>query len=397
MNILMAHNLYQQAGGEDQSFRAEAGLLEAFGHEVTRFTLNNDAIPELGAVQTAIRTIWSASAAEEVSALVRDHHIQVAHFQNTFPLISPAAYYAAQQGGAAVVQALRNYRLTCANALLYRDGHVCELCVGRFAPVSGIRHRCYRGSAAGSAVVAGMIGTHKLLGTYRRQVDGFIAVSEFVKEKYVRAGFDPEHIAVKPNVVSPDPGPGAGLGGYALYVGRLTEDKGIRTVLRAWAAQRPQLPLKIVGVGPLQGEVERAAGAPGIEYLGQRPLQETYDLMGEAAMLLVPSEAYEPFGRVAVEAFAKGTPVVASAMGGLTELVMSERTGLLFQSGDAADLTRQVEALTSQPQRLAEMRLAARQTYLDRYTPARNHELLMDIYERALWRRRSKRSAQPAH
>lgn len=385
MNILMAHNFYQQSGGEDQSFLAEAGVLEAFGHHVTRYALHNDEVAQIGAARTAVRTVWSAPAARDVLRLVRANKVQVAHFQNTFPLISPAAYYAARRGGAVVVQALRNYRLTCSNALLFREGKVCERCLGKFMPLSGVRLRCYRDSLAGSAVVAAMIGTHKTLGTYRRQVDTYIAISEFVKHKYVEAGFDPEQIVVKPNVVAPDPGVGAGRGGFALFVGRLTEEKGVRTLLKAW--QKPGLlPLRIVGDGPLEGEVEAAARGPGIEFLGRRTLAQTHELMGEASVVIVPSEWYEPFGRVVVEAYAKGTPVIAAASGGMTELIEPGRTGALFRPGDADDLADKVKWLLGQGSGLTELRRRARAAYLQSYTPERNHAQLMDIYENALSR-----------
>jgi glycosyltransferase involved in cell wall biosynthesis len=384
----MVHNYYQQPGGEDQSFLAEAGLLGAFGHDVTRYTVHSRDVKNLGVARTAVNTIWNASSFRQITKLVKDNRIEVVHFQNTFPLISPAAYYAAQSAGAVVIQALRNYRMTCVNGLLYRGGSVCELCVGRFAPTAGILHHCYRDSVAGSAVVAGMVSAHKLMGTYRRRVDLFVATSEFVKQKYIEAGIEAAQIVVKPNVVAPDPGLGGGRGGYALYVGRLTEEKGLHTLLKTWESGQVPFPLKIVGEGPLRAEVERAASHNlGIEYLGPRSLAETYDLMGNAGVLVVPSEWHEPFGRVVIEAFAKGTPVVAARMGGLTELVTAGQTGELFRAGDAADLATKIVALMASPERLVELRQNCRRAYLEAYTPEQNHGLLMKIYRTALQNR----------
>lgn len=384
----MVHNYYQQPGGEDQSFLAEAGLLSAFGHDVTRHTVHSNEVKALGVARTAIYTIWNPSSFQQITELIKENQIQVVHFQNTFPLISPAAYYAARSAGAIVIQALRNYRMTCVNGLLYRDGNVCELCVGRFAPTPGILHRCYRNSVAGSAVVAGMVSAHKLIGTYRRRVDLFVATSAFVKQKYVEAGIEAAQIVVKPNVVAPDPGAGMGTGGYALYVGRLTDEKGVRTLLRTWESGRLPFPLKIVGEGPLGPEVKRAAERNAdIEYLGLRSLAETYELMGDASVLVVPSEWHEPFGRVVIEAFAKGTPVVAAKMGGLTELISAGQTGELFNAGDSTDLVEKVLTLTASPEHLARLRQNCRQAYLDAYAPERNHELLMAIYREAIQRR----------
>ncbi len=338
--------------------------------------------------RTALYTIWNPYSFQRITKLIKDNRIEVVHFQNTFPLISPAAYYAAHTAGAIVIQALRNYRMTCVNGLLYRNGRVCELCVGRFAPTAGILHHCYRGSVAGSAVVAGMVSAHKLIGTYKRRVDLFVATSEFVKQKYVEAGIEPTQIVVKPNVVAPDPGVGEGRGGYALYVGRLTDEKGLRTLLKAWASGHLTLPLKIVGEGPLSHEIERSATLnANIQYLGPRSLTETYELMGDASVLIMPSEWHEPFGRVVIEAFAKGTPVVAARMGGLTELVTAGQTGELFSAGDPTDLIQKIQTLMASPEHLASLRQNCRQAYLDAYTPERNQELLMDIYERAMQRR----------
>ncbi|GGO26466.1 glycosyltransferase family 4 protein [Deinococcus humi] len=387
----MVHNYYQQPGGEDQSFLAESGLLSAFGHDVTRYAVHSSEVQKLGIARTAAYTIWNPYSFRNITKIIKDNHIEVVHFQNTFPLISPAAYYAAQSAGAIVIQALRNYRMTCVNGLLYRNGSVCELCVGRFAPTAGIVHHCYRGSMAGSAVVAGMVSAHKLIGTYRRRVDLFVATSEFVKQKYVEAGIGDTQIVVKPNVVAPDPGVGEGRGEYALYVGRLTDEKGLRTLLKAWDSGQLRLPLKIVGDGPLGPEIERAAGRnAGIQYLGPRSLAETYELMGDASVLVVPSEWHEPFGRVVIEAFAKGTPVVAARMGGLTELVTPGRTGELFNAGDSTDLIKKIETLTASPGHSSKLRENCRQAYLNLYTPERNQELLMSIYEYALQRQKKK-------
>lgn len=387
----MVHNYYQQPGGEDESFLAEAGLLSAFEHNVTRYTVHSNEVENLGVIRTAAYTIWNPSSFRQITKLIKDNHIQVVHFQNTFPLISPAAYYAAQSAGAIVIQALRNYRMTCVNGLLYRDGRVCELCVGRFAPTPGVLHRCYRDSVAGSAVVAGMVSAHKLIGTYRHQVDLFVATSEFVKQKYIEAGIEATQIVVKPNVVAPDPGVGEGKGGYALYVGRLTDEKGVLTLLKSWESGRLNLPLKIVGEGPLRSDVERVADRnAAIQYLGQLSLEETHELMGNANVLIVPSEWHEPFGRVLIEAFSKGTPVVAARMGGLIELVTAGQTGELFRAGDSEDLIEKIITLTASPEHLAKLRTNCRQAYLDAYAPERNHELLMNIYQQAIQRRKQK-------
>lgn len=383
MNVLMAHNYYQQPGGEDQSFAAEADLLEAHDHSVTRYTVHNNQVDGMNSLALAQKTFWNKDSYRKLVSVFRKDAYQIGHFQNTFPLISPAAYYAAHNTGVPVVQSLRNYRFSCVNGLFFRDGKVCEDCLGKTAPLPGIIHSCYRDSRAASAVVAGMLAFHKLRRTYSDMVDVYIALTEFSRQKFVEAGLRAEKIMVKPNFVAPDPGVGGGQGGYALFVGRLSQEKGLGTLLNAWNALGERLPLKIVGDGPLAEQVRRDR-APGVEWLGRKPSDEVYQLMGEATVVIVPSEWYETFGRVVIEAFAKGTPVIVANIGAIAELVENKRTGLHFEPGNAIDLGKQVEWLLAHPAELAEMRKAARAEYEAKYTAERNYELLMQIYERAI-------------
>jgi glycosyltransferase involved in cell wall biosynthesis len=299
-------------------------------------------------------------------------------------LISPAAYYAARAEGLTVVQSLRNYRLFCANAMLLRAGRVCETCLGKFAPWAGIVHGCYRQSRAGSAVVATMLGVHRAMKTWTRAVDLYFTVTEFARKKFVEGGLPRERIAVKPNFVHPDPGPGTGRGRYAAFVGRLAPEKGLGTLLEAWPRLQGRLPLKIVGDGPLSEKVRAAAQRdPSIEWLGRRSPAELLSIVGEAVCLVVPSIWYETFGRVIAEAFAKGTPVVASQIGAMAELVNDGSTGVHFQAGNPHDLALKVRELLADPIRLARMRVAARRVYERTYTAEHNYRLLLSIYEQA--------------
>jgi glycosyltransferase involved in cell wall biosynthesis len=385
MKILIAHNYYQQAGGEDQCVAAEVALLRAHGHEVIPYCLHNDAINTMGRLQAAARTLWSRHAYRELRELLRQHRPQIAHFHNTFPLISPAAYYAARAESVPVVQTLHNFRLLCPNALFFREGRVCEDCLGRTVPWPGVVHKCYRGSRGASAAVAAMLATHRLFGTWRGAVDVYIALNEFSREKFIQGGLPADRIVVKPNFVYPDPGPGDGKGGYAVYVGRLSAEKGVDTLLKAWKEVGQAMPLKIVGDGPLASGVQLAAAEnAGIEWLGKQSLDKVYELMGAAAFLVLPSECYENFPRVVSEAFAKGTPVVASNLGAMARLVEHGRTGLLFEPGISMDLAAQVRRLLNDPRELARMQAAARQEYEEKYTAQSNYRTLMGIYERAL-------------
>jgi glycosyltransferase involved in cell wall biosynthesis len=253
-----------------------------------------------------------------------------------------------------------------------------------------VAHACYRNSRAASAAVAVMLTVHRARGTFREEVDAYIALTEFSRQKFVQGGLPSDRISVKPNFLQIDPGVGAGKGtaaatgggAYAVFVGRLAEEKGIRFLLRAWQEMGKQLPLKILGDGPLKAEVQAAAASnPTIQYLGRKPLPEIYDIVGEASALVFPSLWYEGLPRTIIEAFAKGTPVVASNLGSMTELVTPGVNGLLFDPGSEIDLVAKISSLLADP---FAMRAGARKTFEDRYTASRNYPALMSIYEAAM-------------
>lgn len=384
MHILSIHNAYQMRGGEDESSELEESLLREHGHHVTRYEEHNDRIASLSPVHLALRTVWSRESYHKVRQHLRQCPTDLVHVQNFFPLISPSVYYAAQAHRVPVVQSIRNYRLICPNGLFFRAGRVCEDCMGKRLPWPGALHACYRQNHAASATVVTMLTLHRLLRTWLKQVNLFIAISQFARQKCIEAGLPEEKIVVKPNFVHPDPGMGSGRGGYALYVGRLSVEKGLDTLLDAWARLHSPIPLKIVGDGPLAAQVGAVAQRlPHVTWLGQRSRAETQAFMGEAMMLIFPSKWYETFGRVAVEAFAVGTPVIAAKLGAIAELVEHGCTGLHFRPGDAVDLAAQVEWATAHPQQLQGMRREARAVFAARYTGLVNYRQLMEIYGRA--------------
>ncbi len=388
MRILAIHNRYQQPGGEDQVFVEETALLESRNHRVLRREVHNDQVEHMNRLTLAKNTVWNASAYRELGALIRRERPDVAHFHNTLPLVSPSGYYAAKAEGVPVIQTLHNYRLLCPVALFFRDGRVCEDCMSKAVPYPGVVHGCYRGSRAASAVVATMLTLHRAWRTWTEMVDVYVALTEFARDKFVAGGLPAEKILVKPNFVAPDPGRGQGGGGYALFVGRLAPEKGIGTMLSAWDRLGTRIPLKIVGDGPLKDQVVRAAGRSNVQWLGHRPVADVYALMRKADMLVFPSEWYETFGRVAAEAFAAGTPVIAANIGAVAELVEHGRTGLKFRPGDPEDLAAQVEWALSHPAKLRYMRGEARAEFEAKYTAERNYLALIEIYEAALKRKK---------
>ena len=373
--VLLVHNSYQHAGGEDAASRKEKRLLESAGHRVVVYERHNNEITtysSLEKITLPVRAAWSAGSARAIRAILRRDRPDVVHFHNTFPLISPAAYYAAKAEGLPVVQTLHNYRLLCANALFLRDGHACEMCVSHTLGWPGVWHACYRSSRAASGVVVGMVTAHKLMGSWNRKVDVYIALTEFAKAKFAQNMLSEDRIVVKPNFVDPDPGFGEHTGRYALFVGRLSPEKGVHVLLEAWRRMAGCVPLRIVGNGPLESEVaRRAAETPGIDCLGYLPSTEVSTLMRGASLLVVPSVWYEGFPLVIVEALATGLPVIVSGHGAMAEIVDAGRTGLHYRPGDPDDLVAKVEWAWTHPREMTEMGREARREFEQKYTAGR--------------------------
>ena len=385
MRILLVHNFYQQTGGEDLVVADEARLLASRGHDVAQYSIHNDQVNSLSRLALAHRTLWSRPAYRDVRAAIATHRPDVVHVHNTLPLLSPSVYYAASAEGVPVVQTLHNYRLMCPAAVCFRDGRVCTDCVGKSVALGAIRHACYRGSRSASAAVVTMLSVHRLLGTWERKISVYITLTDLARRLFIESGLAAEKLVVKPNFVDPDPGSGTGSGGYALFAGRLSAEKGIRTLLQAWQSVGAQLPLRIVGDGPLGPDVAAAAADNrAVTWLGRREPKDVVSLLREATCLVFPSECYETFGRVIAEAFAAGTPVVAAGHGAAAELVTDGITGVLFRPGDASDLAAKVLHLNSQPVMRELMRAAARSDFENRFTADVNYRSLVDIYRRAI-------------
>ncbi len=386
MKCLIVHNYYQKRGGEDAVFEAESALLASRGHDVELFTMHNDAVSSYSKLGVAATTIWSGGAHKRLAQHLREFQPDIVHFHNIFPLISPSAISAAKSSGAAVVQTLHNFRLLCPSANLYRDGNICEDCLDLTVKWPAVVRSCYRESRGASAAVAAMLAVHQAAGIRGSLVDRYIALSHHSRSFFIRGGISPERIVVKPNFVDkPVAAPARSLGreGFVLYVGRLVPEKGVLTLLEAWqGADAPGVPLIIAGEGPLAPKVAAAGGM--VQWVGRKSKAEIYDLMRRASLLVFPSEWYEPFGLVIVEAFANGLPVVAGRIGAAAELIDSGRTGFLFEPGNAMMLKAAVRYALESTEALSCMGKAAAEEYGAKYTPARNLNQLTDIYAEAI-------------
>jgi glycosyltransferase involved in cell wall biosynthesis len=377
VRVLIAHNAYQQRGGEDSVVDDEVALLRGRGAEVELMQLHNDDIADMGRAELLSRTLWSRPAAQHMTARCAAFRPDVVHVHNSFPLMSPAIHWAAQAAGVPVVQTLHNFRLLCPQAMLLREGKVCEDCVGRL-PWRGAVRGCYRGSKAQSAVLAGMLTLHRGLGTWQRRVNRFVALNDFCRAKFVEGGLPAQRVVVKPNFVdlpAPAEAPRDGL----LFVGRLSPEKGLDVL--AAAARQSGVPVKVVGSGPMQASL---AAEPALQMLGPQPMPAVLAHMRAARALVMPSVWYENFPRTLVEAWASGLPVIASRLGAMADLIEDGVTGLLFEAGNAASLAERLQWAQAHPDALAEMGRRARSHYEAHYTADRNHAQLMSIYQSAI-------------
>jgi glycosyltransferase involved in cell wall biosynthesis len=404
VKVVAVYNRYLNRGGEDEVFESEIELLRSRGCQVfpveERTERPSNFVAKIG---IAGQSIWSASWHRKFQRLLAETKPDVVHVQNCFPLISPSIYYACHDAGVPVVQTLHNFRLICPSANLYRDGKVCEECMDH-SLLRSVRYGCYQESRSTTAAVALMVAAHRAVGTWSRMVDAYITHTEFARQKFIAGGLPAEKIKIKPNFVDPDPGPRAGRGDYALFVGRLSEQKGTLTLINAWKSSRAGVPLVVIGDGPLSGQLESQLSRsefPNVEYRGRLSRAETMAAMKRARFLVFPSEWYEGFPMTIAESFASGLPVVCGRLGAMKELVKNGLTGLHFEAGDARDLARQVEWAWEHPAEMEAMGAAAYQEYRTRLTGDHNYRILREIYDAAMRSRsaygRGRASTSPAY
>ena len=375
MRILIAHNAYQLRGGEDMVVDAEVELLRSHGDEVMLYRRDNSDINAMSKPVLALESLWSKRTTHDLNKLIAEFRPDVIHAHNTWPLISPSLYWAAERAGVPVVQTLHNFRMWCLSGMFLRDGKVCEDCMGKL-PWRGVVRKCYRESTAQSAILAGTVVLHRGLGTYRNKVACYIALNEFPRNKFIEGGIPAERIVVKPNFVDfpvPVNLPRQGL----LFVGRLSVEKGIKTLVEA-AAQLNDPELKVAGDGPQAHELE---GKSGITRLGSLNSIEVRHEMCSAIALVLPSICYENFPRTIVEAFACGLPVIASRLGAMAELVRDGETGLLFEPGNAQDLAAKLAWAKLHPEEMSVMGRNARTQFETEFSADVNYRMLRNIYQ----------------
>ncbi len=391
MKILVVHNRYRLPGGEDEVAAAETALLRRKGHGVETYLEDNRRIRGLSVIQAGIESVWSWSSYRKVRNRLRDFRPDIVHCHNTFPLISPSVYFACEKEGIPVVQSLHNPRLMCPAACLSRNSQICELCVGKNFAWPGVIRGCYRDSRLQTAAAASMLSIHRTLKTWQTKIDAYVVFTDFYRRKFVEAGLLADRLHIKPHFLHPEP-PSLHLGTreYALFVGRLNEEKGLKVLLEAWRQLR-HIPLKIRGEGPLLRHLHEwiaANPAHNVELVDRLSKKDLQRLMRNARFLVWPSQGYyETFGLVALEAFSMGVPVLTSRLGVNGEIVDNERTGLHFSPSDPSDVARTVERAWSSEAELHQMGRQARIEFETKYRADENYARLMDIYRAALARK----------
>ncbi|WP_426418673.1 glycosyltransferase family 4 protein [Bradyrhizobium genosp. A] len=386
MKILVIHNIYQETGGEDTVVDQEINLLKQRGHDVRTAFFDNSDIRNTGdRIRVALQVGRNGTSAARLSAMISTSRPDVVHVHNFFPLVSPGGLDVIAREGIPVVQTLHNFRTICPGGILMRDGQPCEACVGRNR-WPAVRWRCYRGSAVGSAAAAYMGHVFRRILDRHRALITVVTMTQFAKSRFLADGFTEDQIVVRPNF-APDIGPGLpSRDGRLVYIGRLSEEKGADIVVKAAAKVRGEV--EIVGDGPETDRL-RSIAPPNVTFAGRIPREEVASRLRSASAVLVPSRCYEGFPMIVAESMACSTPVIASRIGALAEIVEDRKTGRLIATDDIDGWAHAMNEAIDDPGQLAQWGRSARQAYTLLCSEERGYDSLIGIYQRAIERARA--------
>lgn len=391
MRVILGHNFYNSniPSGENQVFDTERNLLSKNGNIIENFTRSSDELSSkgwTGTIQGALSSTWNPWMAKSIQRKISDFQPDVIHFHNTFPLISPSVFHAIGKRSARVLT-LHNYRLFCPAAIPMRDGKVCTKCLDNHSPLPAMIHGCYRNSRIATLPISISVGLHRAIGTWTHEVDAFIALSNFQRDLMIKAGLPSEKVHVKPNFYPGNPIviPWSDRKDYIVFAGRLTAEKGVINLLRAWQAWGTDAPeLRLVGDGELRSELEHMATGLPVRFLGRLTPEETQAQIASSRLLVLSSECLETFGLVVVEAFAHGTPVAVSKLGPLPSIVQHRKNGFLFEPNNPMSLLHEVRTAWECQKLLEDTAQGARIEFETKYTEEANYASLMDIYKQAI-------------
>jgi len=384
MKILVVHNRYLSRGGECSVVDSEINMLKKHGHEVIFYEESNDQINKLSIfhkIKFFLKEIYfSKKTYSELTTIIQKEDPDIAHFHNTFLFTSPSAYDACYDNFIPIVQTLHNYRFLCPNGVFFRNRGICEDCL-KVTRKAAIVNKCWHDSYLASFLITKVVDQFYKRNILSEKINHFIALSEFSKNKFIANGFDEKKISVKTNFVYCDDYKYEPHHNYGLYIGHLADYKGVQTLLDAYKNSKNLL--KIIGDGPLLKEVEDAAREyPNIIFLGRMTHEKALSEIRNAKYIVYPAACYETFGRVVIEAFAYGKPVIVSDSGAPKELVVNGKTGYVFKSGDSNDLIAKVQMLIENETLIEGMGKNAREEYDSKYTLERNYNILISIYNK---------------
>lgn len=386
MRILLGHNYYQRPGGEDVVFGADVSLQRQYGNDVIEFTIHNDLIKDINPLILASETIWSFQTQRRLSRTISDFHPDIAHFHNTFPLISPSAYYSCHEAGVPVIQTLHNYRLLCPSAIFYRSGKVCQDCKEKLFPYPGILHSCYRNSFVQTCVVALMLFSHRMMNSWKKNIDRFIVSNTFLESQLIDAGYPPKKIIRLLNPFQLEVHkPCYEFGNYILYFGRIDPPKGVHILVNAMQ-QIPQLRLVVVGSGPAMDDTVswvKDNHLKNIDFVGPKWGSDLVPYLEKARLVIVPSLWNEPSPIVIYQSLATGKPVIGARIGGIPDLITPE-TGLLVTPGDVDDLVQGIKKLAFDDDRLRSMSRSAREWAEINLDPKKYYRSIIKVYSQVI-------------
>lgn len=393
MRILLVHNFYgsEAPSGENRVFESERRLLAERGNDVFEYVRHSDQIRAqgaLGVVKGALSVPWNPWSISEIRRCIAGYRPDVVHVHNTFPLISPGVFHAVKE--VPKVLTLHNFRIFCPAGIPMRDGRVCTECIDRRSSWPSLMHGCYRDSRIATLPLAFSVALRRHVHTWDSHVDAFISLTEFQRNLMVTGGLPRRLIHVKPNFYAGNPRcvEWEARRHSVVFVGRLTAEKGVENLVRAWIKWGPESPeLRLVGDGELRMRLESLAKqhpCVPIRFLGQVTPDVAQNEIANARLLVLPSECYEGFPMVIAEAFAHGTPVAVSSLGPLASIVSVGVNGGVFEPGSPDSLARVVGALWAEDGHLKALGLGARRSFEELYSEGRNYRMLMDVYASAI-------------
>lgn len=414
MNILQIHNYYRQSGGEDTVVNQEKDLLELHGHAVTLYSLDNNDFGDdvFSKIKVAFLSIWNPISYMEIGRIIDEKKPNIVHVHNTWPLISPSVFWICRIKKVPVIQTIHNYRLMCLNGCLYRQdettrkGKICNICVDKKFKWAGVRLSCYRGSKIQSLVLACSLYIHHKVGTWTKTIDQYIALTQFMATKLIQSGVPADKISVKANYVAHMRKTENSLqtesemlhqsnNPYFLYVGRISDEKGVEYLLDSWNACRSDWLLQdaaydlvIIGGGDIQEKLENHVSmysealdrGGSIFFLGKQDRKKVLRYMQNALFVVLPSKWFEGFPMTLLEAFNCNAPIIAPDHGAFSEIVEHEKNGYLYDPRETTALSRMLKQAASDKKQYSCMKNYIFNEVLPRYSLSVSYQQLINVY-----------------